>query len=108
MDLCNERIPGRFAFASARDFLGDFYQVMDALCMPSEAEGFGLVAAEAMLHGVPVVSTAVGIAHELFDHRINGLVSRADSLEFADNLRLLQQNREWARGIGAEGQQNVR
>jgi|694.fasta_scaffold52710_4 glycosyltransferase involved in cell wall biosynthesis len=107
MDLCNERIPGRFAFAMARDFLGDFYQVMDALCMPSEAEGFGLVAAEAMLHGVPVVSTPVGIAHELFDHRVNGLLSRADSGEIADNLKLLQQNRHWARGIGAEGRKSA-
>ncbi len=107
MDLCNDLIPGRFAFAMARDFLGDFYQVMDALCMPSEAEGFGLVAAEAMLHGVPVVSTPVGIAHELFNHRVNGLVSRPDSLEVAENLILLQQNRDWAQGIGAEGRKSA-
>ncbi|MEJ7593522.1 MAG: glycosyltransferase [Planctomycetaceae bacterium] len=41
MELCNELIPGRFAFATSREFLGDYYQIMNALCMPSAEEGFG-------------------------------------------------------------------
>lgn len=105
MDLCNELIPGRFAFASSREFLGDYYQVMNALCMPSAAEGFGLVAAEAMLHGIPVVSTPVGVAHDLFEHRVNGLLSGAD--EFGINLSLLEQHPEWARGLGQEGRRTA-
>lgn len=105
MDLCNELIPGRFAFATSREFLGDYYQVMNALCMPSDAEGFGLVAAEAMLHGIPVVSTPVGVAHDLFNHRVNGLLSATD--EFAANLRLLQQNPDWARGVGNAGRRTA-
>ena len=105
MELCNELIPGRFAFATSREFLGDYYQIMNALCMPSAEEGFGLVAAEAMLHGVPVVSTPVGVAHDLFDHRVNGLLAAQD--EFAVNLGLLQQNPEWARGLGNEGRRTA-
>ena len=105
MELCNELIPGRFAFATSREFLGDYYQIMNALCMPSAEEGFGLVAAEAMLHGVPVVSTRVGVAHDLFEHRVNGLLATQD--EFASNLRLLQQNPEWARGLGKEGRRTA-
>jgi glycosyltransferase involved in cell wall biosynthesis len=105
MDLCNELIPGRFAFATSRSFLGDYYQIMNALCMPSEEEGFGLVAAEAMLHGVPVISSPVGIASDLFVHRVNGLLSEPD--EFEMNLRQLQQNREWATGLGHQGRQTA-
>ena len=105
MELCNELIPGRFAFATSREFLGDYYQIMNALCMPSAEEGFGLVAAEAMLHSVPVVSTPVGVAHDLFNHRVNGLLATQD--EFASNLRLLQQNPEWARGLGKEGRRTA-
>ena len=105
MELCNELIPGRFAFATSREFLGDYYQIMNALCMPSAEEGFGLVAAEAMLHSVPVVSTAVGVAHDLFEHRVNGLLAMQG--EFAANLCLLQQNPEWARGLGQEGRRTA-
>lgn len=105
MERCNELIPGRFAFATSREFLGDYYQIMNALCMPSTEEGFGLVAAEAMLHSVPVVSTRVGVAQDLFIHRVNGLLATQD--EFAANLCLLQQNPEWARGIGREGRRTA-
>lgn len=105
MDLCNERIPGRFAFATSQDFLGDYYQIMDALCMPSTEEGFGLVAAEAMLHSVPVISTRVGIAHDLFQNRINGVLAAPE--EFADSLCQLQQNPEWASGLGREGRRTA-
>ena len=32
----------------ATDQLGDYYQAMDALCLPSYTEGYGLVSMEAM------------------------------------------------------------
>jgi len=105
MDLCNELIPGRFAFATSRDFMGDYYQIMNAMCMPSSEEGFGLVAAEAMLHSVPVVSTSVGVAHDLFEHRINGLIARPE--EICTNLSLLRNNPGWAQGVGDEGRRSA-
>ena len=105
MDLCNEQIPGRYAFAASSEFLGDYYQIMNALCMPSREEGFGLVAAEAMLHSVPVVSTSVGVAHDLFQHRVNGLLAKPE--EFGENLLLLHQNPGWARGVGEEGRRTA-
>jgi len=37
-----------------------FYKLMNVFCIASQREGFGLVAAEAMLHGLPVVATKVG------------------------------------------------
>lgn len=37
-----------------------FYEIMDVFCIPSSREGFGLVAAEAMLHRLPVLATRLG------------------------------------------------
>jgi len=105
MDLCNDLIPGRFGFVTSREFLGDYYQIMNALCMPSSEEGFGLVAAEAMLHSVPVVSTFVGIACDLFEHRVNGLIAAPE--EIALNLSLLRNNPKWASGVGDEGRRTA-
>ena len=37
-----------------------YYPLMDIFCVPSAHEGFGLVAAEAMLHQLPVIASRVG------------------------------------------------
>ncbi len=37
-----------------------FYKLMNVFCIASQREGFGLVAAEAMLHQLPVIATKVG------------------------------------------------
>lgn len=37
-----------------------FYELMNVFCIASQREGFGLVAAEAMLHHLPVLATQVG------------------------------------------------
>ena len=37
-----------------------FYKLMNVFCIASQREGFGLVAAEAMLHKLPVIATKVG------------------------------------------------
>ncbi len=37
-----------------------FYELMKVFCIASQREGFGLVAAEAMLHHLPVLATQVG------------------------------------------------
>ncbi|WP_186755703.1 glycosyltransferase [Echinicola salinicaeni] len=37
-----------------------YYKLMDIFCIASSNEGFGLVAAEAMMHHLPVVATKVG------------------------------------------------
>ena len=52
---------------------------LDVLAMPSEYESFGLSAAEAMLHGVPVlVSERTGIAEVIARHG-GGRITRPDT-----------------------------
>jgi glycosyltransferase involved in cell wall biosynthesis len=45
--------------------VGDAYDALDCVIMASPSEGFSMVLVEAMLAGVPVVATRVGIAPEL-------------------------------------------
>ena len=64
------------------DNLGDFYRSIDVLVLPSrENDPFGLVAAEAMSVGTPVIVTdQCGIAGYLEDG-MDAVIVKADSVE---------------------------
>lgn len=102
MDLANRLIPGRYAFATGFDDMGDYYRAMNALCMPSEEEGFGLVIPEAMLCERPVIATAVGCVPELLDDRVNGLVVEPTADAIRDAAERLASRPRWAAGLAAE------
>lgn len=53
-------VADRVRFTGFRDDLPDIYAALDVCVLPSRWEGFGLVLAEAMAAGVPLVATAVG------------------------------------------------
>jgi glycosyltransferase involved in cell wall biosynthesis len=103
MDLANERIPGRYAFATAVNDVGDYYAALDALCLPSSEEGYALVILEAMLCGRPVIATPVGCVPEIFQDKVNGLIveGSVDSIRAAA-LRL-HRHPAWAAAVAAEG-----
>jgi hypothetical protein len=103
MELANYAIPGRYAFVLGERYVGDYYHAMDAFCLPSSMEGFGLVVAEAMMCGVPVIATAVGIVPEWIQHRVNGLVVTGDAASIRAAAQLLHQHPVWAKALGAEG-----
>jgi glycosyltransferase involved in cell wall biosynthesis len=103
LDHANRRIPGRFAVVPASDYLGDYYCAMDAFAMVSAHEGFGLVLAEAMMCGRPVVSTRVGCAPEVIQNRIHGLLVDHGPDAIAAALGLLEEHPAWARGMAREG-----
>lgn len=50
----------RIKFVAHTENIADIYAALDLLAIPSRWEGFGLVAAEAMAAGVPVVASDVG------------------------------------------------
>lgn len=99
---------GRAAFVTAGDYVGDYYQAMDALCMVSEAEGFCLAALEAMMCGVPLVATPVGFVPEAIRDRVNGLVVSGTIDSICQAAEWLAAHPAWARGIAAEGQAYAR
>jgi glycosyltransferase involved in cell wall biosynthesis len=103
LEAANTLIPGRFAFTSGWEYLGDFYQAMDALCLVSDQEGLPLVMLEAMMCGVPFISTPVGGVPEIIRDRINGLLISGSPASLAHAVELLQRHPAWARGLAAEG-----
>ena len=102
LEKADDRIPGRYAFRYAVDYLGDYYAAMDAFCLPSSEEGFALVVLEAMLCGVPVVAGAVGCVPELIQDRVNGLIVPGSPESIAEALTRLDAHPQWRRSLAAE------
>lgn len=85
-----------------------FLETLDLLAMPSTFESFGLSAAEAMLHGLPVlVSQRTGIA-ELISRHGGGRVTTADVSGIVDAISDLDADRGALASMGACGQAAVR
>lgn len=103
LDYANRLIPGRYAFVRGVNDVGDYYAAMDALCLPSEEEGFGLVVLEAMFCDRPVIATPVGCVPDLVRDRVNGLVVDGSPEGIATAAALLDRHPAWARGLAAEG-----
>lgn len=85
------------------------YSDAAALVLASRYETFGLVALEAMLHGLPIAATAAGGVAELVTHGDTGLLSApGDARGLADNAIALSTDRELARRLGTAAAAAVR
>lgn len=81
---------------------------LDLLVMPSAFESFGLAAAEAMLHGVPVlVSERTGIAELIRRHAVAGQLTTPDVSGIVQAITELDGDRGILREMGAHGQAAV-
>jgi glycosyltransferase involved in cell wall biosynthesis len=63
-----------------------YYEMMDALLLPSYTEGLPNVVLEAMAMGVPVAATSVGGVPELLDEGRCGVVLSQDQTTWADGV----------------------
>jgi glycosyltransferase involved in cell wall biosynthesis len=70
--------PDRVRLTGVRLDVDRFYRAADVLVVPSRTETFSNVMAEAMAHGLAVVTTPVGLAGSWIRHGQNGLVVRGD------------------------------
>ena len=82
--------------------LDSFYREARFLVVPSVwFETFGLVAAEAMAHGLPVIASRIGGLPEVVEHGVSGLlVNPGDSDDLARAMRLLWENPSLCRQMG--------
>jgi glycosyltransferase involved in cell wall biosynthesis len=97
-------LPADFPVVVTRDRqeLDAYYRGARMLVFPSRYfETFGLVGAEAMSHGVPVIAARVGALPELIDDGVNGLLFEpGDARELARKVRRLWDDPELCRRLG--------
>lgn len=73
--------------------LANTYRTMDALVFPSRLEGFGLVVAEAMASGLPVVIAKGSALTELVKHEETGFLCEKDNInDFVQTIRNLKKH----------------
>ncbi len=84
------------------------YGVMDVVVVPSEFEGFGLSAAEAMAASLPVIASGVGGLREVVDDGKSGiLVSFGDVEKMTSSLLELLSDAERAKDMGKRGKERI-
>ena len=67
--------------------LGEAYATADAVVLPSLHEGYGMALAEALAHGVPVISTTAGAIPDTVPPSAGVLVPPGDVAAFTEALR---------------------
>ncbi|MBO9383416.1 MAG: glycosyltransferase family 4 protein [Roseiflexus sp.] len=94
--------------APDRDGLVAAYQSCDMLLAPSRLEGFGIVQAEALACGRPVVTTRISALPEVVDHDRSGFLCPRDDVEaYAEAVRRLGEDEALRRRFGEYGREKV-
>lgn len=103
-----DRVPGARGFVS-HDELLQLYERAAVVAVPSYREGFGVVCAEAMAHGKPVVASAVGGLLDLVVDGETGVhVPPGDVRALRGALERLLADGALRRRMGAAGRVRVR
>lgn len=96
------------SFLGFRKDLPDLMAAVDLFVLPSVAEAFGLVLAEAIYLGTPVVSTNVGGIPEIIEDGIDGvLVPPANAPELAEAITALLNDPARRKGLAGVGCEKV-
>jgi glycosyltransferase involved in cell wall biosynthesis len=92
-----------------REGLVGFYRNARFLVVPSiYFEAFGLVSAEAMSHGLPVIASRIGGIPEIVEDGVTGLLFEpGNSEELASKMKLLWGNPTLCRQMGQAGREKV-
>jgi glycosyltransferase involved in cell wall biosynthesis len=98
-------LAGRLHFAGALDTaaLAALYAEADLFCLPSRHEGYGMVFAEAMAHGLPVIAADIAAAREVIPPGAGLRVPKDDPAALADALAHLLDAPEAAQRMGEAG-----
>jgi glycosyltransferase involved in cell wall biosynthesis len=96
-------------FAGYRRDAADIMNALDVFALPSHREPFALVYIEAALLAKPIVACRAGGAPESIADGETGLLSKVgDVPALADSILALLENRDFARRMGAAGQERAR
>ena len=85
-----------------------FYRLMNLFCIASQREGFGLVAAEAMLHHLPVLATQVGgLQNVVVNEETGFLVPPNTPAKLAEKIHYFYHHPEAVTTMGEAGYQRA-
>lgn len=102
-------ITERVRFAGQRTDVSRIMSAADIYCQPNTGpDAFGITFAEALLAGLPVVTTAIGGALEIVDASCGILVPPAHRAILADSLRRLILDSDMRSRLGAAGPARAR
>ena len=100
-------VPHTLGFLAPEE-LADRYRRAAVVVCPSRSEGFGVVCAEAMAHGKPVVAAAVGGLKELVSHGRTGLLVEPENAKaLRDAIDVLLADRALRRRLGRAARADV-
>ena len=103
-----EQVPQALGFVPNAE-LGPYYRAASVVAVPSLREGYGVVCAEAMAHGKPVVASAVGGLLDLVAHGETGLlVPPGDTDGLREALHWLLGDAELRRRMGEAARERAR
>jgi glycosyltransferase involved in cell wall biosynthesis len=99
----------RFLGPIRRQHMSSFHAGARMLVVPSVCyESFGLVIAEAMLQGRPVIGSRIGAIPEIIDDGVNGLLFEPGNTdELAEKIRYLWDRPDLCRQMGMNGRQKA-
>lgn len=102
--------PVECVLTPSRQALTDFYRGARLLVVPSIwYETFGIVAAEAMSHGIPVVASRFGALQHTVEDGVSGLLfERQNADDLANKITRLWHSPELCRSLGAQGRRRVK
>ncbi|HHB90505.1 MAG TPA: glycosyltransferase family 1 protein [Anaerolineae bacterium] len=100
---------GRMVFLGWVENVSEVFAAIDAFVFPSDNEGLGLVAIEAMQMGVPVVRTdAAGAEDMIRDGETGFIVPVGDQVALTQRVRMLLEDPALRERIGRAGQEVAR
>lgn len=96
-------------YIKTKEALADIYNDMDALLFPSRLEGFGLVVAEAMACGLPVIISNSSALPELVEHYETGIICKKDDVNsFISEVHNLRHNPELAKKLSNQSSKRAK
>jgi glycosyltransferase involved in cell wall biosynthesis len=76
-----------------------YYQQSDLFVLPTEYEGYGMVVAESLAHGLPVISTPVGAIPDLIGDDAGVVVPSGNAVALAAALAKALDDPDWRRRL---------
>jgi len=98
----------QFIFCGPRDDINNFLASLDIFFLPTRSEPFGMVIAEAMAAGIPVVTSRVGGIPEIIPDESIGLLADPENHNFPHLIETLLADPELLKGTAERGYGQVR